>query len=255
MNGYIFDWDENSEKILNGEGYTTVGHQFMEQVALFRYLMDHGYTKDDVDKVWRNTNSTLYQKTCGDIDEIERLFARIWGKAAKWKNNFKGNEIVIYQSEIDFINNMEVLPWIKQYVLTLLCVYKWWGREWCKYDKKIRTFCFSCTDIKKERDRNAEKITECIDKYHPYEVKIIDISLSFKITFGKTDSIVAKISNPRNIDRVLKLIKNLKICLNCGNAFEYNSHSILNCLCPDCHNRKVVDTISSCNKRRISTQR
>ena len=56
MNGYIFDWDENSEKILNGEGYTTVGHQFMEQVALFRYLMDHGYTKDDVDKVWRNTN-------------------------------------------------------------------------------------------------------------------------------------------------------------------------------------------------------
>lgn len=255
MNGYIFDWDENSEKILNGEGYTTVGHQFMEQVALFRYLMDHGYTKDDVDKVWRNTNSILYQKTCGDVDEIERLFARIWGKAAKWKNNFKGNEIVIYQSEIDFINNMEVLPWIKQYVLTLLCVYKWWGREWCKYDKKIRTFCFSCTDIKKERDRNAEKITECIDKYHPYEVKIIDISLSFKITFGETDSIVAKISNPRNIDKVLKLIKNLKICLNCGSAFEYNSHSISNCLCPDCHNRKVVDTITNCNKRRISTQR
>lgn len=255
MNGYIFDWNENSEKILNGDGYTTVGHQFMEQVALFRYLMDKGYSKDDVDRVWRNTNSIAYQKVADDKDETERLFARIWGKAAKWKNNVQGNEIVIYQSEIDFINNMEVLPWIKQYVLTLLCVYKWWGREWCRYDKKIRTFCFSCTDIKKERDRNAEKITECIDRYHPYEVKIIDVSLSFKIMFGESDSIVAQISNPRDIDRVLKLIRNSKICLNCGNTFEYNSHSILNCLCPDCHNQKVVDTIRNCNKRRISTQR
>lgn len=234
MNGYIFDWDENSEKILNGEGYTTVGHQFMEQVALFRYLMDHGYTKDDVDKVWRNTNSILYQKTCGDVDEIERLFARIWGKAAKWKNNFKGNEIVIYQSEIDFINNMEVLPWIKQYVLTLLCVYKWWGREWCKYDKKIRTFCYSCTDTKRERDDCAKKIHDCIEKYHPYEVNAVGTTVSFKIAFVGKDTVVATIPNPRYIEKLLNIILNVKTCVICGDQYTYGPHTHNGNICPCC---------------------
>lgn len=241
MNGYIFDWDENSEKILNGEGYTTVGHQFMEQVALFRYLMDHGYTKDDVDKVWRNTNSILYQKTCGDVDEIERLFARIWGKAAKWKNNFKGNEIVIYQSEIDFINNMEVLPWIKQYVLTLLCVYKWWGREWCKYDKKIRTFCFSCTDMKREEERCAIKIHECIEEYKPFESKIVDLALSFKINFvqrNNLDDIVCKFPNPRYLIQAMNYLENKKICEDCGEKYEYDSFSCRFNLCPKCRKKR-----------------
>ena len=249
MNGYIFDWDENSEKILNGEGYTTVGHQFMEQVALFRYLMDHGYTKDDVDKVWRNTNSILYQKTCGDIDEIERLFARIWGKAAKWKNNFKGNEIVIYQSEIDFINNMEVLPWIKQYVLTLLCVYKWWGREWCKYDKKIRTFCFSCTDAKREVDRHSAKLNECLNKYKIYESKIIDTNIAFKFKdiSSNLHYILLTINNPREVEVVKKYLKNYKKCIKCGSMFEYNAHNMNNELCPICH--KIKRSIGKSAKR------
>ena len=234
MNGYIFDWDENSEKILNGEGYTTVGHQFMEQVALFRYLMDHGYTKDDVDKIWRSTNSILYQKTCGDIDEIERLFARIWGKAAKWKNNFKGNEIVIYQSEIDFINNMEVLPWIKQYVLTLLCVYKWWGREWCKYDKKIRTFCYSCTSQKKEDDAMPPKISACVNKYHPYELCVVSNLSSFKILFIGKGEICCRINNPREIGSIMGHIKNIKKCSVCNREYEYTSYNCRFDVCPDC---------------------
>lgn len=240
MNGYIFDWDENSEKILNGEGYTTVGHQFMEQVALFRYLMDHGYTKDDVDKIWRNTNSILYQKTCGDVDEIERLFARIWGKAAKWKNNFKGNEIVIYQSEIDFINNMEVLPWIKQYVLTLLCVYKWWGREWCKYDKKIRTFCFSCTDVKTEREQYAVRLSECITKYNVYTTTVVGGNSHVKINISSNNDNVAvyQISNPRYVLSAFSLIKNTKTCNNCGKIYEYSSNQCRFSICPECVRKK-----------------
>ena len=238
MNGYIFDWDENSEKILNGEGYTTVGHQFMEQVALFRYLMDHGYTKDDVDKIWRNTNSILYQKTCGDVDEIERLFARIWGKAAKWKNNFKGNEIVIYQSEIDFINNMEVLPWIKQYVLTLLCVYKWWGKERCQYTKEVNTFCYAATNVKRETDYNAIKLSECISKYNPYELFISKVSM-FSMTFCVNNGIeIARLRNPRHIETVFSFLKNMKICSVCGCEYEYNSHSIHNSMCSKCYTAK-----------------
>lgn len=252
MNGYIFDWDENSEKILNGEGYTTVGHQFMEQVALFRYLMDHGYTKDDVDKVWRNTNSILYQKTCGDVDEIERLFARIWGKAAKWKNNFKGNEIVIYQSEIDFINNMEVLPWIKQYVLTLLCVYKWWGREWCKYDKKIRTFCYSCTDTKRERDDCAKKIYDCMEKYHPYECAAFNESGWIKFNIKPEGDIIAKVKNPRYVLNAFILLKNIKRCCVCGKEYEFkNGHGLYNDLCSECLNkRRRAKNIERCKNRR-----
>ena len=46
MNGYIFDWEENCKQILNGLGYTTKSHQTYEQIMLFRYLIDKGFSKD-----------------------------------------------------------------------------------------------------------------------------------------------------------------------------------------------------------------
>ena len=42
MNDYIFDWAENSEKILAGGGYTTKVHQTFEQIMLFAYLREKG---------------------------------------------------------------------------------------------------------------------------------------------------------------------------------------------------------------------
>ena len=156
MNDYIFDWAENSEKILAGGGYTTKAHQTFEQIMLFAYLREKGYSKDEIFSLWIKTDSLLLQKIGDDKDQRDKYFGKLFADSTKYKIE-KGNRIDIYQSEIDFINNMEVSMWIKQYVLAMLCVYKWYGKEWCVYNDKIKRFCYSCTSTKRERDRKSNR--------------------------------------------------------------------------------------------------
>ena len=57
MNDYIFDWAENSEKILAGGGYTTKAHQTFEQKMLFAHVGEQGYSKDEIVSLWIKTDS------------------------------------------------------------------------------------------------------------------------------------------------------------------------------------------------------
>ena len=171
MNGMIFDWADNSQNILDGKGYTTKAHQTFEQIMLFRYLLDLGYTYDEIYKKWVETNSLLIQRTADDMQERQKWFAKLLQGASK-KKILTGNKIKIYQEEIDFINSMNVSLWVKQYALAMLCVYKWYGKEWCPYDDKIKVFCYSVTDIKREsRDGIPKILSEAINEYNLFELK------------------------------------------------------------------------------------
>lgn len=249
MNGYIFDWEENCEKILQTKKYTTESHQFMEQAVLFKYLYDEGKTKDEIYNIWLETESKLLEKSNGDIEDINFIFGKLWSAASHWKI-VKNNSIVIYQEEIDYINSLEVFGWIKEYLLALLCIYKYYGKKWCKYDSKIKAFCFSVTSVKREREEHKSKLKECFDKYAPYSISIIDTTLSYKLNFVVTEGhVVMEIPNPRYVPTVIKLIKNQKICEACGQPFEYTSQTIKNRLCPACKKRERYKKQYECHKR------
>lgn len=237
MNGYIFDWEENCKQILNGLGYTTKSHQTYEQIMLFRYLIDKGFSKDQIESLWVKTNSLIVQKTEGDIQERNRWFGRILEAVSKKKIE-AGNTIKIYKEEIDFINGIIVSKWIKQYILAMLCVYKYCGKEWCKYDNKIKRFCYSITDTKKERESNSLMLSRVIGKYNLYEINQCFNTVSFKMNI-KTDNkkLLLSLSNPREIEKILPFIKNEKVCAECGEVFEYNNHNSHLNICPKCYKR------------------
>lgn len=235
MNDYVFDWAENSEKILNGEGYTTKVHQTFEQIMLFCYLREKGYNKEQIFDLWIKTDSLLLQKIGDDKDQRDKYFGKLLSDSTKYKIE-KGNEIKIYQSEIDFINKMEVSMWIKQYVLTMLCIYKWYGKEWCRYDNKIKRFCYSCTSQKKENNSsNSKVLSECCNEYNPYVVRYKDASVVFKQNIENSGNVLSTINNPRNVLECMKLLKCEKTCIKCGRVYEYNYHNKHLSFCPKCY--------------------
>lgn len=253
MNDYIFDWAENSEKILAGGGYTTKVHQTFEQIMLFAYLRERGYSKDEIFSLWIETDSLLLKKIGDDENQRDKYFGKLFADSTKYKIE-KGNRIDIYQSEIDFINSLVVLPWIKEYLLAILCVYKYMGYESCEYNKKIRNFCFSCTSINKEQEYCCLKIKEALDKYKFYSVYNYNNKAFFKINFcdNSNGKKICSISNPRNVLTIMKFLSNNKRCEKCGNIFEYNSKSIKNKLCPNCHRKNRIKKQVFCHKNQHS---
>ena len=235
MNDYIFDWAENSEKILAGGGYTTKAHQTFEQIMLFAYLREKGYSKDEIFGLWIKTDSLLLQKIGDDKDQRDKYFGKLFADSTKYKIE-KGNQIDIYQSEIDFINNMEVSMWIKQYVLAMLCIYKWYGKEWCVYNDKIKRFCYSCTDVKREKsDFYTNLLFKCLQEYKPYIIRTMNGKTVFKFKCILEEDILAHISNPRKICDIYKLLKCEKVCVKCGKPFTYGPHGKHLKICGDCY--------------------
>ena len=236
MNDYIFDWAENSEKILAGGGYTTKTHQTFEQIMLFAYLREKGYSKDEIFSLWIKTDSLLLQKIGDDKDQRDKYFGKLFADSTKYKIE-KGNRIDIYQSEIDFINNMEVSMWIKQYVLAMLCIYKWYGKEWCVYNDKIKRFCYSCTSTKIERERNVGLLHLCLDKYKPYIINTRNDFLSYKILIPKKNIKIKTLNDPREVYKLFIFLTHEKKCSLCGNYFEYRDNTINLSECPTCRKK------------------
>lgn len=241
MNDYIFDWAENNEKILAGGGYTTKVHQTFEQIMLFAYLREKGYSKDEIFDLWVKTDSLLLQKIGDDKDQRDKYFGKLFADSTKYKIE-KGNRIDIYQSEIDFINNMEVSMWIKQYVLAMLCVYKWYGKEWCVYNDKIKRFCYSCTDAKREKEKYIIGISNTLNEYNCYQIRHMNGSIVFKFVDIKKNNNTISISNPRYVNRIFEYLKCEKACRCCGKIFTYNYKTTKATNCRECrtllHNSK-----------------
>lgn len=225
MNGMIFDWADNSQNILDGKGYTTKAHQTFEQIMLFRYLLDLGYTYDEIYKKWVETNSLLIQRTADDMQERQKWFAKLIQNAVK-KKIYKGNEIKIYQEEIDFINNMNVSLWVKQYILTLLSIYRWYGKEWCVYNNKVKNFCYSVTKVKREREESCIALCNMLKRYKVYEIKIIFENSVLKFTIDVRDKTkFYSIKEPREINNLFHLLNNQRKCDKCGRLYNYSDKS------------------------------
>lgn len=237
MNEQIFDWNENSEKILRGEGYSTYHSLFREQVAVIRYLLDRGKTKEEIFEIWKSTSpkEILYADT---EEEKWEFFGRVWRKAKKWVNRLYP-PIQIYQEEMDFINGMDVTPWVREYVLVLLCIYKYYGQTWCAYTNRIKCFCYSQTYVKIEREQYTLKLCDCIKEYNPYTTVIHDCNVAFKINFAQClGTRLATIKNPSEVQKLFPYLKNEKVCACCGALFTYNSGRIKRTICDECYRKE-----------------
>lgn len=249
MNNVIFDWESNSLKIMETGRYSTNNRQYLEQLNLISLLIEQGYDKQSIYSIWKNTDSLILSKIKDDIDEIDFVFNRIYLNAKSWKVS-KGNQIKIYQEEIDYINSLEVLPWIKEYLLALLSVYKFYSKPWCLYSEDIRRFCFSTTYYGRERDKMRIHLSDCLNRYEPYRIYTGENGAYFKCNFAKeTGELLVTIEEPRQVQETFKYIKNEKVCNECGNKFEYNSKTIRNELCPECSKKLRYKKQYECHLR------
>lgn len=248
MSDYIFDWEENSQRMLLEKRCTTKRHQYMELVALIRYLIDAGENQENIKLQILSIDSTYLNPHKHDYLELENIFSRLW-KKAKEQEHFHFSPIVIYESEIQFINNMEVLRWVKEYILTMLCVYKYYGNRWCKYTAELKSFCFSMTSAKRNKNELNDKIALCLQRYAPYEMKLFDINLAYRMTFcAKEGTAISQINNPNHVKSIMNLITTEKKCSCCGENWTYSSYNINTDLCPSCKQKERIKQSNKLHK-------
>ena len=249
MNEQIFDWGENSEKILRGEGYTTFHSRFREQVALVRYLLDRNHEEEEIYGIWKNTNpeTILYADT---EEEKREVYKRVRVAARKWQNRFYSS-VMVYKEEMDYINQMDEPLWVKQYVLCMLVVYKYYQQTYCQYTNRIKCFCYSKTNVKFERSQYTLTLCDCIKNYRVYDTVIHDSNVAFKVNFAQSlGTPLARIKSPAYVEELYKWLKDSRVCTCCGKSFECSSKSLRRMLCDECY-RKERNRAKNANKKRI----
>lgn len=248
MQQYIFNWIKNSENILTGKGYTTYRNQNMEQIALFSYLLKEGYTKEEIYEIWVDSSSLSVIKTEGDEEQRMMIFNYLFTKAQKFVIP-STNSINIYQEEIDFINSMLVFKWIKEYILVLLCIYKFYNTEYCIFNNKLRRFCFSMTSQRREWSSSGEKLSDCVTRYHPYSIISKKENLYLKMNFCRQEGkLIKTLSSPEEATQLYYLIKCEKKCKDCGRIFNYSSYTINSEVCAECAKKRLHKLQYRCHK-------
>ncbi len=237
MNNYIFDWEANCQKIIKSGKYTTKKNIIYEQIVLIRYLRNRGKEYDDIYNIWNDTIKDFSSFIYSSEEEKKEYFKKIYDKS----NNItieKGNLITIYKKEIDFINNMICHKWIKEYILVLLCIYKYIGKEWCNYNDRIKSFCYSCTSIKKEREKNTKSLSEIVNKYDIYNIEK-KYGVNLKINFcNNTGQIYRVLKDPRDVKTLYGALSNEIKCSVCGKKYIYSSRKRKLDICQDCERKK-----------------
>lgn len=236
MNNYIFDWEANCQKIIKYGKYTTKKNVIYEQIVLIRYLRNRGKEYDYIYDVWKESIGSIPSFIYFSEDEKSEYFKKLYDKSDNIKIE-RGNLITIYKKEIDFINNMVCHKWLKEYILALLCIYKYVGKEWCEYNDKIKSFCYSCTSIKKEREKNTKSLSEIVNKYNIYNIEKkygINIKMNFCNNAGQ---IYRVIKDPRDVKLLYGALVNEIRCSVCGNFYIYNSKKRKLDVCQDCEKK------------------
>lgn len=250
---YIFDWEENSEKIFETGRYTTRRTQFIEHVAFFKYLMNQGKTDTEIFAIWLGTDSKILQKIGYNTKEANKAFRKIIRQAKEWKPDEYISPIKIYAEEIEILNQTIAPPWLKNYMLAILCFYKFYGKEWVKFKQEIRQTLFYYVGLKEHRERPEQTILirEFLKKTNFYEMRMMNESLVLRVNYARQDGeVVAEIKNPSHVEEIHDILKYEKVCKICGQPFAYNTFSICNEICPDCYKRQRHQKQYACKKKR-----
>lgn len=256
----IIDWVKNSKEIqktkrLRVEEPCDRKVSFKQEIVYVQYLLDVcGYDRDQCFKAWKQIKNGTAAKFKGDPEAQKIEFLIIWRKIGndqfRKPHYTKSVEpIVIFEEEIEFLNNLDTPLWMKQYWGALLFYYKFAVQiyervfktsalnAWCIYHSsyKKKNYGGNCQDrlasklieLKAEhieviRDLPVQKVSESSPTYLPM----------FLVERGRNPRVFTDVNQ---IDSFLSMLSVAKsTCPQCGAPIQLSSYKKTT-LCPQCY--------------------
>lgn len=251
----IVDWKKTCESIYKNKELlssdpTDNKHKTKQEIMYLKYLKEIiGLNKENIFQEWKKIKNGLAFKFSDDeIDQkcqFLKLYASLQKKTFKTVLSFKEIEpVTIYEDEIEYLNNLQVPLWAKQYWLCLLFYYKFESQvskvvykspslnSWSMNNTEVSGRNYGAYQMKlaEYRAKTGKNIIQMytpgrLDKYPSYVPSFIKFA-------GKPAYIAHDIDE---IQQVIKLLKDFpRYCNICGKTFFASSKCQREC-CDECY--------------------
>lgn len=252
----ILDWAKQCELIHttkelsrddpadNKKRYT----QEIVYVCYLRYVL--GKNELQCYKEWKKIKNGVASIFKDDEDQLLIEFNSIYKKTGH--NKYMSincstplQDVEIYESEISFLNGLDVPIWVKQYWLCLLVYYKFMIQKYNRVQKTKTLNAWALRQTEYKRKNYGGNCQDIIAQYKKSVSKapIIDYAKTageqyptYKPSFLKTKgNIVYLCNNINNIQEIFSLLKsNTRVCDVCGAEFIVSTKT-KRTICDNCY--------------------
>lgn len=223
---HILETDQSERKI-----------KLRQEIVYIRYLREYKHlNKMGSFNKWKILHGGIADLIGEDENELEYRFDLLWTSSLNQKYNTKEynteiKPITIYQSEVDFLNNLDAPLWIKQYWGALLFYYKFESQKTSVVYKNstINAWCIRHTCFKsKNYGGNCQDIIAKYKKQNSVDIikdYIVASTPAYKPMFAVNDGeVFGKYVNIDEIDQFINSIQQgFKKCELCGSSFKISS--------------------------------
>ena len=238
-------------------------HTYYEQDVLYiKYLQLIGHDREQIFEEWKK----MFPYNTSNDEYNDIIFSKLYKKASSYrqKNRY---DVVIYQSELDFINKQCVRRWMKEAYLIMLVKYKrdvanGNGRyQYMPYTKILRN-----TSLKNPRPNNIAALTDFFEKigfmhleyeepdvpqeyafrnWHDDELDDLDYKeeyYCFSLLQPQGGDIAFVVHYMGEQSKIIKHVSDESECQLCGKSFilsqtGYNARPI----CPECFQKQRAE--------------
>lgn len=246
----IFNWRNNCIKILQTNEYSHNDRwerkeEYRQQIWLIAYLVRLGWDKEKIRAKWLSIPTSQYSAADSlHPEELDMYFDTLYNKGviAGGTNSFRkmdNVDLVVYQEEIDAINNILTSYEFRKYLFMLLAVYKYYSftRGACYFDSKVRGYAFETSNPgKRYGDYSEALINLNREAGCPIQSKIVKQFHISHLSFAKeTGTPIITFHDPADLVNYLDLIEIPKLkCQICGKEFPYTTKTKKD-ICDDCY--------------------
>lgn len=210
------------------------------------------YNKDKAYKIWLPIYETVNAKSFKN--EYQGIFWHKWSTSAITVRFNKQDTAIIYQKEIDKINECDLKTiWQKQLLLLMLVYSKMSGNFrlseinlglFAKYINKPTKDITENLSYQMTNEAMRVGLLEKVDVKEWDEIEgVWDDSRYFNVHEFADGKVVAKIWNGYQVKELTNLFPMTKRCQNCGNQFIIGGYTKRD-ICDCCYNKKRKDVIN-----------
>ena len=237
----ILDWAEacdeifNTHRLLRSDPSDNKSY-YKQEIIYLRYLRDvKGYTADECYMNWLALENGTASAQIADASTLRFLFHRAFGQSYVLYRTLDCQHrlapVTIYQSEIDFLNQLDMPLWVKQYWMALLVYFKFGSQISATVAKTptLNAWCIRQTAYKDKRygSKCQDKITKYQQSLSNVVIKVAppisdEKYVSYEPTFlTKDGQPVIVLASLRSIQAAISLVKpSYCTCEKCGRQFE-----------------------------------
>lgn len=255
----ILDWYSHCNKVLKNDHLDREDPSdnksfFKQEVIYVRFLIDRGYTKDEVREKWLALDNGVASEFRHDKEQLLVQFNKTYDKARSNSYSFVSrcqplSPISLTKAEIKKLNSLHAEKWIKEYLLGLLVFYKFstQRKSSVEYSPTLSNWLLRQirTRYRFRSYRDARgAIMKVIREAKPRPVKFFPVqkgerytSYSMPTIMREEDSVVCTISDLNSLTEGFAYIKDNKcVCAECGKVFTINSKT-KRTLCEECYKK------------------